>query len=266
MRIRLACLVLAIMAPLGHSAVADIVELKIKTRVNEGYDSLGILGPIGALQNSAVQVDATFYYDTSIGLFIDAAGRQQVEGGTALATLSPLLGGTVILSQIVYDNLDRNLSHIATDTWVVSGRYLTYLSTYPMDRSINSSNFSGHIQDVGVAGNYIDFLAQTTEGVLSLSAANMMHFDFDYTGSNFSIDGITGYFDNDSGNSRVSVTPIPEPSSWALLMGGFLGIGRILRRPLQSAARGGASVIADHRIDAPEVISTPSKVAWTPGL
>lgn len=70
-------------------------------------------------------------------------------------------------------------------------------------------------------GGILQFLAPTGATRLYLGVIDAFGFN-----------GATGYYHDNPGNFRVSATlnGVPEPSTWAMMIGGFCGVGAILRR------------------------------------
>ena len=89
------------------------------------------------------------------------------------------------------------------------------------------SNYAGADNDLYVTGAWVTF------GGLSFSTPSLGDFNFYNSGLGYygllsSVTNANGYADGRIATARVA--PVPEPSSWAMMLFGFAGAGLAMRR------------------------------------
>ncbi len=185
------------------------------------YDNAHLFGG-GNLEGDFVQ--AVFVYDTNLGIeSTDGSTYDELDGGAAFATASPLISATLFVQQpttsLVYD--------------------YTFTPDYYAD--VYTSSAQGYIDDIATstAGDNTYTYISETSAPASLSQS---YFGLGYGGGS--------YFDPAGTNTgkldtivfdtlEVSVSYVPEPGAWSLMIVGVGLTGAMLR--LAGRRRGVAS-------------------------
>jgi hypothetical protein len=195
----LACVAVASAAP----ASATIISFAYDGSITDGVDTSGLFGTAGAdLTGDRVRV--VFTFDTGLG-----------ERGTVTGTTDSLLGGTSVPGSPA-SPLVSALVTIDGHSTSIGGDLLASALTEG-----GVFNASEAIED---DADFVQAFVYTKDAPASLDTPFVPHG----TGSgSFNIDRI----DATSGLSQIASADfaIPEPSTWAMLLTGFGGIGAAMR-------------------------------------
>ena len=162
--------------------------------------------------------DANLIYDTDFGVASNVGGEQRLDWTAASGGPSPLTGGLLTAFGFDGTSYSYTLDNLTAFSVVRSTRGTTF-SFSTADISFVGSNYRfGQTPDLGAdldldaAYSYSTF---QSGGLLPISST--IH-TVDFTGSAYT-DII-----------RIMPAPVPEPSTWGLLILGFGGIGAVLRQ------------------------------------
>lgn len=194
--------------------------------LTSGTDGLGLFGPAGAdLTGDRYKVVATF--NTKKGVYINAGSEDALYGGFSYSLPSAL-------------KIDLTINRI---TFHINGDYFSqaYNDIEPNDYKT--------VQQVAqdVSGGYNDFVAilankygsPYSNTVLQAPKGNVCQVSW-YCGGNFAVIFNEGETDGIFAASRYvfrnvpdHIGSVPEPSTWAMLLLGFAGIGLMTYRRSQ---------------------------------
>jgi hypothetical protein len=212
-------------------ASAQTVKVTASGTVSFGLDTTGdVFGPQGSvLTGDAFSYTAT-YNIAQAGYFTNGQ-RSDIYGGQAYSYLPydpPSLGGGVLTI-----NGESQTVHGQWNSWIFAASSASFSDDFQLVQDyVNTPEFSenNEVQMVEIPGfglfSYPD---------LMLPSGNLCDIA-DCTSSSFafneSIDGalVSQAFGNLAPSQIViTVSPAPEPASWALLIAGFASLGAVLR-------------------------------------
>lgn len=225
MKIRFGLACAGLLLALGaRPASADVITVTF-TGIANGIDTLRYFG------NSPYVVNAnyvsTYTFDTSLGTPYDPTGRYEVYGGALYGTTTPVISASLTINGMTYS------------VPVNSSGYLEF------DNPTSSSG--GFRVDGGVftdsSGNYrLDNTIYSTSSSAPFLTSLNTSFSYSFQPG----DGEGGEFTVASEMitlSPLSVTvtdAVPEPSTWAMMILGFAGIGFLAYRPKNNLVIGAA--------------------------
>ncbi|MGH6964217.1 MAG: hypothetical protein ACREE0_07020 [Phenylobacterium sp.] len=163
----------------------------------------------------------SFNFDTDFGVLTQDAFSQTLTWNTGMGTPSPLTGGSLLVTGPVSAAQDFSTA-----------------TSFSIRR--DAGGFSFHVTgaDYNVFAGY-DNLGAPTPGPYSLTApfagstgVDLQNPQFTYANSSYAI-----YSLYEQAGS-LTPGPIPEPSSWALMISGFLAVGAVLRQGRSKSRRG----------------------------
>ena len=209
-------------ALVAAAPAAAIVKIATYTGiVVYGYDLTGEFGTPNT-DLAGANWTATFTYDKTLGGYqYSDLTADDSQGGTSVGTGSPILSATITINGVTktgagqtlgkaYTSSTPAVAHLSDDSLDDAAAYLQhyiYAFGYPagapasLDQNFGpaaSSNGYGYVNWIRydkVAGSYLEYA-------------------YAYLGS----------------DSVYSVSDVPEPASWALMIGGFGMVGAALRR------------------------------------
>lgn len=193
----------------GMADAAIVVSVTYSGTVDSGYDNTGQFGAVGDL--SGASFVAKYLFDTSKG-FTYADGRTAyASGGTMYGNDSPLIGASLAIN--------------GNGLVAFGGNVQSQIYTF-QDPSF-SEQFSGAEDNSSDVYNYVlDYSLQ------SFGSPSFASYDADVStfqnGGYFSTPGAYGYLTNS--HLAISSGAVPEPASWAMMVGGFGMIGGAMRR------------------------------------
>lgn len=211
----LGAVALAVAVGLGGAADAAIMRATFSgLTVNYEdipYDGLGLFGPSGATIGEGVPWSAVFIYDTSGAVDIGCAC---LLGGGLLSTPSPVRSVTISLNGVdfvlgpadveghsIFRSLPDSMAiadYVAEDAGGYIVLALDALSAYPHgNKNVTAWSRAGGTYGYGSFYKYSPGPAYTYLG--------------------FAV-------------NSISIAPIPEPATWAILILGFGGVGATFRR------------------------------------
>ncbi len=214
----------------GASQANATVVLETFTGETRGTDLAGNFGPVGG-QFGDVEVynplsppgdyQASFIFDTSRGTLATFANHQSLTWNVADGGLSPLLSGSLTL----------------TGTTVPGAPFHTVTFDFTGAVSFDAEVYlTGIWLDVNDGARHVWFV-DTGSTPFSLGSG---YFDQPVANTSYSaalnngldISGVySGGLNVEAGNAVLTPqSAAPEPTSWALLILGFAGVGAMLRR------------------------------------
>jgi len=207
-----ACAVsLLLISLLAATAEAATMTARYKGYVSAGYDYTGVFGEVGR-DLSGLSFEGYFRYDTRLGVTDAHPFLKYVYGGSGYGTASPMLE-----SYIIINGVRQNFSGAMNGTI-----------------NFNPGYFVDHLVQDSSGGNELQ-LWTVTEDAPSLSEPYHSSFITDYGGYFY----IRDYNGGDHiwktrvdklTTTSVTIAPIPEPTTWALLILGFGAVGFQIRR------------------------------------
>jgi hypothetical protein len=108
-----------------------------------------------------------------------------------------------------------------------------------ISNSISGGTVGTYTSSTGAAfalvGSYLNgnpFTIGSSDTIVIPNGVNTLYLGFaDAAGFN----GLSGYYQDNSGSLQVSISAVPEPSTWAMMISGFLGLGFMAYRRKPSA-------------------------------
>jgi hypothetical protein len=210
MKSRLGVAVAAVLCILSAApAEATVVYVTYTGTISRGDDPSGVFGQAGSLNGKSFE--ASYVFDT--GSFPDTSLTENfVFGGTAFGTPSPVIDPAVLTIGGVSINIRGNSVGEIQGINQGPGAFSEQLHrAYDTNGSVLENsifNYSGGLP----ASITTPFIYQVTS--------------IDGGSSDFSAFGASGNMSDDT--LTVSLTPlsaVPEPSTWAMMILGFVGLG-----------------------------------------
>jgi hypothetical protein len=229
MKVGLICAAaLAAQIGISASASATIVETVYTGTIVDGVDVTGVFGsPNSSL--SGEQYTATYIYDTTLG-YIDGnypSGEGHALGGPSFTPPSPAAGypSPIIFAAMTIDG--RSV--------IFSGDYYGVVTALASAQQRTASEQDYRTGDIFVCawlGNSISSANDNIPGnaigpfTYTAESADIANGSFVFQvvdrGTNETLDYA---YANEIVPSSVTVSPIPEPSTWAMMLLGFAGLG-----------------------------------------
>ena len=210
MKSRLGLTVAAVLCVLSAApADATVVYVTYTGTISRGNDPNGVFGQAGSLNGKSFET--SYVFDT--GSFPDASpSLNSVFGGTALGSPSPLIDPAVLtiggVSIDIRGNLVGEIQGINQGPGAFSEQLHRAYDTNGSAVENSIFNYSGGLP-ASITTPFIYHVTSSDGGSSGFSA-------FGASG-NMTVDTLT-----------VSLTPtpsVPEPSTWAMMILGFLGLG-----------------------------------------
>jgi len=165
-----------------------------------------VTGDVLVLDSAAYVADAGGFNSTGTGQFLAFGAGDQPDNGVATTPEIPVTSGKSYTIAFDYGSFSGNPSSTQSIAVLVNGDLLKTFTT------TSSTN------------NLADVLGPES-ATFTGPASGEVTIGFEDTSSNtYSVDGL---LDN------VSVSSVPEPATWALMLIGFAGLGAALRRTRQ---------------------------------
>lgn len=206
----------------ASSANGQIVNLSVTGTVGFGLDSLGLFGPAGrSLRGSSYRMD--FAYDISNAF--DFGQSQQASGGTSFNRPSPIRRGDVTIDGITVSAIDA-FSAVYIRSISPSSSQLSFGSNGP--NGVNTAQFSWSRADQAIP------VALGAPISRSLDSSDTIFSAFQRANQQLTV---FTYLQLQPTAIAVSVAnAVPEPATWALMIGGFGLAGGALRRSQRRVA------------------------------
>jgi hypothetical protein len=228
---------LALLASVSHASAA-IVYVTYTGTVSSGTDPGGYFGG-GNLNGGSYVVEYTF--DTTLGFTLTSPTNNYAYGGEAYANASPALSTTVTINGI-------SQTFVGSYTGVVEG-----FNDGANSKQNHQSYFSSNAGTLSTYHNAINIIYTNAGAPLTSSIDTAFSYDVlpsDYVTASFKFstyDSSTNTTVNTFGNANLSnltveVASVPEPSTWAMMILGFAGVGAIAYR--RSRKNEGAALAA----------------------
>jgi hypothetical protein len=203
-------LLTAALAALGcGSAQATIVKVTYTGTVLRGSD--GADGAFGGGNLVGDAFTASYMFDTSKGVAYNAGGVGYVDGGNGYGVDSPSLGASLTINghtaSVAGNDYGRLLGQEASDfseedATAQSDDYYLDNNVYAYrDAAFGSTTFAPYNADLTGASSYGSFVSYLDGTTLTLAGKHL----------------------------TVAAGAVPEPTSWALMLGGFGMVGGALR-------------------------------------
>ncbi len=218
-KLGLAALCAAGFLTLAGQASAAIMQATVTGTLTGGADTTGIFGKAGA-DLSGQAYASTYEFDTSLGQFIPLGadaflGYDQAGGVTPFILFpSPVLNTSVTIAGVT----------VSIDP-VLGGDFgsegLTGYPTFDVDALAGSNHFRSFVAfPLGVLNN-------VPTHTFSGSGSGLSTFTYASGDSAFSANGTTA---GATITCLQSCPAVPEPTTWAMMLVGFFGLGGVLRR------------------------------------
>jgi PEP-CTERM motif len=216
----------AIVAALGFAApaAATLVGVTYWGTVFDGYDVTGVFGTAGANLDGDSYV-AHYVFDTTQGDTYSSATYNYAYGGSAYGVASPLVSASVTIN-------GNSVS--------IVGDYYAQIDGYNDGGFSEQFHLAEHYTNDGitVTNNYNDDSIWSNSGAIPSSLTKPFTYNVAPGDGTYSYvlistyDYATGNYDTytyaDASLTRLTVGPVgsvPEPSTWAMMMLGFAGLG-----------------------------------------
>jgi len=209
----IACLVLT-----ASNASANIVQVTYSGTVIAGSDSTGLFGTINTSVSAYVGETfvATYVFDTSraTGIFSKTSADQNyVYGGDDFFNLSPATsaqitvhGNTYSFNPVSYSQLSGTAASVATNMQTAYAR--NHVNDTLLDSYIRANDLGPYTVPVSISG---DFVYHVLPGQTAIGSFITAGTYVTATLDTLTISGIT--------------TAVPEASTWAMMILGFVGLG-----------------------------------------
>jgi hypothetical protein len=229
-----------VVVTLGFTGTAQAVTINVEAigTFTDGTDQTGVFGAAGTnLTGLSVVMD--YQFDTTLGTTHVSPGFTEILGGSSYGTTTPLItstvtveGTSVSISGVSYSwMVDHNLGGTIVHQYVTAESGTT-------GSAIFLSSGSGSIPDSLTTPFSATFPAGGSNGnangefVIGRSGVVDGHFVSQNASGGFNISEITV-------NNGPILSAVPEPSTWAMMLLGFAGIGFIATsRGLRRGLRG----------------------------
>jgi hypothetical protein len=202
-------------------AAADVVTETFVGTVRDAISNGSVFGSVDA----NTSYTATYTFDISIGLLgspqLGGTGGFTVSGGSNLSAPTPSLSATMTINGVTVSFIGDAYAGLLVDNSSNNG--------YPFGAGshVEASN-----------GNFSENIIQTASGI-GLPNPTSLATPFSYTAQNGdnASGGFLGYgYDLSLTPTNVTLTDaVPEPSTWAMMILGFLGLGFMACRRKSSA-------------------------------
>jgi hypothetical protein len=208
-------------AAFSANASADIMLVTV-TGNAVGTDTAGHFGDAGASINAPYV--ATYVYDSNLnGAFQDNTAALKITyGGTFFGYAVPAISAALTINSVTFDApITPNLFH---SDFAVSDK--TQWGSFYVDSGVYKNG----------NGEYFFTGFQTSDPNAPIVTSLAQPFSYSWGG--LSYEGHTGRFTYDGDNLNLviatytvsAVAPVPEPSTWAMMIFGFVGIGYLTYR------------------------------------
>jgi hypothetical protein len=208
--------VVAAAAMLGgvSQASAAIMDVTYTGTVSYGIDTLGVFGTAGANLAGSSWV-ATYTFDTSLGHSYSSSNYNEVYGGSIYNNTSPVLSSMITINGVGQ---------------AVGGSYAGVVY------GLNNGGFSKqyHTAEYHSSGHteYLENYITNTNGSLSASITTPFTYTVDANDTSnayYYLTNGTGYDSITASLATLTVSDhvaaVPEPSTWAMMLLGFAGVG-----------------------------------------
>jgi PEP-CTERM motif len=234
-----------VLAAVGFAspAGATIVDITYVGLVSSGYDQTGVFGPAGTDLTDETY-EAHYVFDTTRGTTFSSAALNYGVGGSQFGVASPVISASVTIGGI---------SASIGGTYIGSIEGTSTNSGYQThDAEDISTDQYGNI----VADSFVtNFIAEEGPNFkfdgIRLTSSITEPFTFTVPDLGAVASGTFQILDHDSdeyafGNASicqltVAVVPVPEASTWAMMLAGFAGLGFVAWR---RTSKGPISAIA----------------------
>jgi hypothetical protein len=209
MRINLSALTSAVLAALFSTSASAALVTETFTGTVTGFDAAGFFGaPVGLNTTFTAQ----YFYDTANGVLqVPVTGQFQQVGGAEFSTSSPSIGANLTINGITYST---------------NGNWIAALTTF---NSSHAKIAFGAISEVDpTSGHYLFNQIINNTGV-GVPFPTSITSPFTYTAQTG--DNTGGVFFIGGDNLTLQATTVtlanavPEPSTWAMMLLGFAGVG-----------------------------------------
>jgi hypothetical protein len=213
------------------TASATIVDVNYAGTVHDGTDGAGIFGPVGGdLSGKSFSLD--FLFDTNKG--VDSSNPvtlYSVYGGTGYSTQSPALGTTLEIDGVkskIYDgNVVGQLLGANGNNGAVNQQY---------HQSLDSKSDSIYAGVYNTADSITGDIPATIDVPFSF-VFSQIDTGFGYATLFDGVNATTANLTPTTLTYSIPATStVPEPSTWALMLVGFAGLGWAAYRRKSSAA------------------------------
>jgi hypothetical protein len=198
----------------ASAAIMDVTYTGTVTSggLGSGIDWLGFFGTAGANLIGSSWV-ATYTSDTSLGYLISSSSKNDVYGGSKFGTTSPVLS-----SMITINGVGKAVggSYFGEDFGYNDGsssqQYHIAQSGQPGQLQTLQNSISTH------NGSLLASITTPFSHTVDANDSQTSYFLDDLSGENF-------YANLTSLTVSEHVTAVPEPSTWAMMLLGFAGVG-----------------------------------------
>jgi PEP-CTERM motif len=243
-RLTLVAATIAGMLAIATQASATAVQVTYTGTVQSGSDSRGWFGPIGA-NLAGDSFTATFVFDTGLGTLVNTTypacsspyscaggGQQEVYGGTNYSTATPNLTTSLTIGSGTYSfvgardaylivNADAGMACNGCYTWDANVAAVTVganllPNTLPYLVMAAPYDCSGDPTKCGLP---------FPSSITPFPVTDVTKAGFGAYGSFGFNDGADIFFSPSTVSLSFAESAVPEPSTWAMLLLGFVGLG-----------------------------------------
>ena len=204
-------------------ASATLIDVVYKGAIKDGIDVIGLFGPAGADLTGDAFV-ATFNMDTSKGIPLFTATENYIHGGVVYGTESPMIKATLEIngkSATVDGSYNGSVQAFLGESGVANqqSHYVADAVGNTLLLYVTNANFApvGNIPfTIDVPLDFV-FSSSETGGIFGTFHSGDLATALDFSPTEL----IYQYPSTDGGGGGA----VPEPSTWAMLLLGFVGLG-----------------------------------------
>jgi hypothetical protein len=215
MNIKSVALASTVLALISTSASADIVTETWTGTVSSGVDNAGFFGGTNL---TGAAFTATYTFDTNISGVVNNPPGFFIEGGSASTSghLSPAISASLLINGQTFDVPNVNPSDFLSELSAVNLNAVTPFQAFAV---VVPGSDGSDLQN--------SIFTQDPNAPVLTSLATPFTYTYVPVGNSSNLSSfVFGLDDLTLANNTVTLTDaVPEPSTWAMLLLGFAGIG-----------------------------------------
>jgi hypothetical protein len=202
-------------------ASADIVTITYTGTV-QGFDNSGYFGAAGANLNTTFT--ATYIFDTNVGVQGHDSQQNYVYGGSAIPAITPAISAALDINGHTFTTNGSYFSELYLLNRATTGTFQAYSDIRPSNDTILYNAIYTNDPNAPVLTSLTTPFTYSYQANANFNQGNQSVFQF---GS----DGLTLF-----SNTVTLTNGVPEPSTWAMMILGFAGVGFVAYRRRNAAA------------------------------